>query len=91
MRNGTFPRSEMVCTKTLYNYVDKKSGYSKSFLAEHEQEILLHKTAKKVFDEMKLQKLPTVKSLNDEFAELVSEKKNSTMSTLQYVMKCVSC
>ena len=22
MRNGTFPRSEMVCTKTLYNYVD---------------------------------------------------------------------
>ena len=76
MRNGTFPRSEMVCTKTLYNYVDKKSGYSKSFLAEHEQEILLHKTAKKVFDEMKLQKLPTIKSLNDKFTELVAEKKN---------------
>jgi hypothetical protein len=54
----------------------KKSGYSKSFLAEHEQEILLHKTAKKAFDDLKLQKLPTVKSLNDEFAELVRQKKS---------------
>ena len=53
----------------------KKSGYSKDFLSEHETEILLHKTAKKTFDEMNLQKLPTIKSLNDEFVELVTEKK----------------
>ena len=54
----------------------KKSGYSKDFLVEHETEILLHKTAKKAFDEMNLQKIPTIKSLNDEFTGLVSEKKN---------------
>ena len=54
----------------------RKSGYSKDFLAGHETEILLHKTAKKSFDELNLQKLPTIKSLNDEFTELVAEKKN---------------
>ena len=54
----------------------KKSGYSKELLAGHETEILLHKAAKKSFDELNLRKLPTIKSLNDEFAELVTEKKN---------------
>ena len=54
----------------------KKSGYSKSFFSEHETEILLRKAAKKAFDELNLQKLPTIKSLNDEFTELVAEKKN---------------
>ena len=54
----------------------KKSGYSKDFLAGHETEILLHKAAKKSFDELNLQKLPTIKSLNDEFSGLVAEKKN---------------
>ena len=54
----------------------KKSGYSKDFLAGHETEILLHKTAKKSFDELNIRKLPTIKSLNDEFVELVTEKKN---------------
>ena len=54
----------------------KKSGYSKDFLTGHETEILLHKAAKKSFDELNFQKLPTIKSLNDEFTGLVSEKKN---------------
>ena len=54
----------------------KKSGYSKDFLTGHETEILLHKAAKKSFDELNIQKLPTIKSLNDEFTGLVSEKKN---------------
>ena len=54
----------------------RKSGYSKDFLAGHETEILLHKAAKKAFNEMNFQKLPTIKSLNDEFTGLVSEKKN---------------
>lgn len=53
----------------------KNSGYSKAFLAAHESEILLHKAAKKAFDEMNLTRLPTVKSLNEEYAELVSKKK----------------
>ena len=53
----------------------KKSGYSKDFLAGHETEIMVHKAAKKSFYELNLQKLPTIKSLNDEFTELVAEKK----------------
>ncbi len=53
----------------------KESGYSKKYLAEHESEILLHRAAKKTFNEMGLHKLPTVKSLQDEYARLLSEKK----------------
>ena len=54
----------------------KKSGYSKRFLAEHEEEIRLHRAAKKAFNEAGLQKLPTVKSLQTEFAQLLREKKS---------------
>ena len=53
----------------------KKSGYSRAYYTEHESEILLHKAAKKAFDEWNLRKLPTVKSLNAEYTELVRQKK----------------
>ena len=53
----------------------RKSGYSKKFLAEHESDILLHKAAKKAFDELGVTKLPTVKSLQAEYAELLAKKK----------------
>ena len=53
----------------------RKAGYSKKFLAEHESEIILHKAAKQFFDEQGLKKLPTVKSLQAEYAQLLSEKK----------------
>lgn len=53
----------------------RKAGYSKKFLAEHESEIILHKAAKQFFDEQGLKKLPTVKSLQTEYAQLLSEKK----------------
>lgn len=59
----------------------RKAGYSKKFLAEHEADILLHKAAKKAFDEMGIKKLPTVKSLQAEYAELLAEKKSSIMNT----------
>lgn len=55
----------------------KKSGYSKKFLAEHEADIIIHRAAKKAFDEMGLKKLPTIKSLSVEFSELLSEKKDA--------------
>ena len=51
--------------------------YSKKFLAEHESEILLHKAAKNYFNEAGVQKLPSVKSINAEYAELLAEKKHS--------------
>ena len=53
----------------------KKSGYSRTYYAEHEGDILLHKAAKKAFDEWDLKKLPTVKSLNVEYMDLVRQKK----------------
>ncbi len=59
-------------------YMDyRKAGYSKKFLAEHEKEILLHKAAKKAFDELGLKKLPTIRELQDEYAQLLSEKKKA--------------
>ena len=53
----------------------RKAGYSKKFLAAHEGDILLHKAAKKYFDEQGLTKLPTVKRLQAEYAELMAKKK----------------
>ena len=53
----------------------RKSGYSKKFLAEHEGDILLHKTAKAFFDKQNLNKLPRVKDLNAEYAALQAQKK----------------
>ena len=53
----------------------RKAGYSKRFLSEHESEITLHKAAKRCFDEMGLTKLPTVKSLQAEYAALMTENK----------------
>ena len=53
----------------------KASGYAKKFLAEHEAEILLHRSAKRAFQELNVKKLPTVKSLQEEYAKLLSEKK----------------
>ena len=57
-------------------YVEyRKSGYSKKFFEEHRQEITLHKTAKKAFDDLNLTKLPSRKSLYEEFHQLTIQKK----------------
>lgn len=62
--------------KTRDTYVAyRKAGYSKKFLSEHETEIILHKAAKQFFDEQGLKKLPTIKSLQAEYTQLLSEKK----------------
>ena len=55
----------------------RKAGYSKKFLAAHETEILLHKAAKAAFDKLGLQKLPTYKTLQAEYAGLLAEKKKA--------------
>lgn len=54
----------------------KASGYSKTFLTEHEGEIILHRAAKKTFDELGIKKLPSVKSINKEFDEVLKKKKS---------------
>ena len=53
----------------------RKAGYSKTFLEAHREEITLHKAAKAAFDEAEMQKLPKVKELDAEFAELLTKKK----------------
>ena len=63
-----------VKTKDVYEDY-RKCGYSKRFLEEHRQEILLHKAAKNAFDELGVKKLPKVKELNAEYAEVLAEKK----------------
>lgn len=65
-------------SKTRDVYVAyRKAGYSRKFFAERESEILLHKAAKKTFDELGIQKLPTVKSLQTEYVQLLEEKKKA--------------
>ena len=61
-------------TKKIFDAY-KASGYAKKFLAEHEAEILLHRSAKRAYQELNVKKLPTVKSLQEEYAKLLSEKK----------------
>ena len=76
--------AEIAVLKThIINYVKtrevytayRKAGYTKAFLAEHESDILLHKAAKKAFDELNVKKLPTVKALQTEYAALLQTKK----------------
>ena len=64
--------------KTREVYVAyRKAGYSKKFRAEHEAEILLHQAAKSAFDEMNVKKLPKIKELQTEYAQLLEEKKKN--------------
>ena len=58
--------------KTFSEY--KQRGYSKKFYEAHEKEILLHREAKKYFNEQNLTKLPDTDSLKKEYAALLSEK-----------------
>ncbi|HCC35228.1 MAG TPA: relaxase [Ruminococcaceae bacterium] len=53
----------------------RKSKYSKKYLAEHEQAITAHRAAKQYFNELNLEKLPTIKSLQTEYATLSADKK----------------
>ena len=64
--------------KTRDTYVAyRKAGYSKKFREEHEEEILLHQAAKNAFDDMGVKKLPKVKELQTEYAQLLEEKKKT--------------
>ncbi len=63
-------------SKTRDVYVGyRKAGYSKKYLAAHESDIIIHKAAKKAFDELGLKKLPAVRSLQEEYTALLAQKK----------------
>lgn len=63
-----------VKTKEIYAAY-RKSGYSKQFLEQHRQEIMLHKAAKDAFNQLKGKKLPSVKALSTQYAQILAEKK----------------
>ncbi len=65
-------------SKTRDTYIAyRKSGYSKKFYEAHRDEILLHKAAKEAFSKLPGGKILKVKDLNEEFARLLSEKKEA--------------
>lgn len=71
-------------TKTRDTYTAyRKAGYSKKFYEEHTADLLLHKAAKEAFDELGIKKLPTVKILQSEYAELLSSKKKTYVEYLK--------
>ena len=61
----------------------RKAGNSKKFRAAHETEILLHQAAKKHFDELGITKLPSIKSLREEYAGLLEQKRKAYSSYKQ--------
>ena len=76
--NGELQKQIVNYAKTRAVYVEyRKAGYSKKFRAEHEADILLHQAAKKYFDSMGITKLPSVKSLREEYAGLLEQKRKS--------------
>lgn len=64
-------------SKTKQIYVAyRESGYSKKFFEAHREEITLHKAAKEAFSKIK-GKIPTIKELNVEYAQVLAEKKKT--------------
>ena len=63
-------------TRTTYEAY-RKAGYSKKFFEEHREEITLHKAAKKAFDELGIARIPKVKELSAEYAEILTSKKQA--------------
>jgi hypothetical protein len=63
-------------TRDIYTAY-RKAGYSKKFYEEHTADLLLHKAAKTAFDELDTKKIPTVKTLQRKYTELISEKRKA--------------
>ena len=62
--------------KTKDTYMDyRKSGYSNRFFEEHREELTLHKAAKEAFDQLKAERLPTIRELNEEYSRVLTQKK----------------
>ena len=76
--NGELQKQIVNYVKTRAAYADyRKAGYSKKFRAEHEADILIHQAAKKYFDSLGITKLPSVKSLREEYAGLLDQKRKA--------------
>lgn len=60
-------------TRKVYDgYI--RAGYSKKYLSEHEKDILIHKAAKKYFDDKGMKKIPKIQELKEENIALVKKR-----------------
>ena len=74
--------------KTRNVYIGyREAGYSAKYYAAHEADILLHKAAKRAFDELGMKKLPNVKTLSIEYAELLSLKRTHIRNITKFMMR----
>lgn len=77
-QNGELQKQIVNYSKTRAVYIAyRKAGYSKKFRAEHEADILIHQAAKKYFDSLGVEKLPTIKALREEYAEVLEAKRKA--------------
>lgn len=75
---GTLKKHIINYSKTRPIYEEyRKAGYSKKFLEAHREEITIHKAAKASFDALGVKKLPKVKELGAEYAEVLAAKKQA--------------
>ena len=75
---GTLKKHIINYSKTRATYEEyRKAGYSKKFLEAHREEITIHKAAKAAFDELGVRRLPRVKDLSIEYAEVLAAKKQA--------------
>ena len=75
-RNALLQRHIQNYSKTRQTYIEyQKFHYDPEFKEAHEQEILLHMAVREHFDELNTSKLPTIKSLKAEYAEILTQKK----------------
>ena len=66
--------SNYIKTREVYQEYHRH-GNSKKFEAAHEQELAMHREAKKAFDSLGLKKLPSIKSLSEEYEQQLAEKR----------------
>lgn len=77
-QNGELQKQIVNYSKTRAVYIEyRKASYSKKFRAEHETDILIHQAAKKYFDSLGVEKLPTIKALREEYAEVLEAKRKA--------------
>ena len=77
-QNGELQKQIVNHSKTRAVYIEyRKAGYSKKFRAEHEADILIHQAAKKYFDSLGVEKLPTIKALREEYAQVLEAKRKA--------------
>ena len=75
---GTLKKHIINYSKTRPIYEEyRKAGYSKKFLEAHREEITIHRAAKAAFDELGVKKLPKVKELSAEYAEVLGAKRRA--------------